>query len=165
MGHVRGRHDAGVQGRDRPGRHLPRLTGKGGILAAGSAKVQNCTVVDNVSELTGYVAGIKVEGSATVKNTILWNNVNAADNARAEMGGDASRFDHCFTDDPGLVGKRGREFQIRSNSPCRNAGVTESWMTGALDVYRQPRIDNPKRSVDIGAAECQKTEGTVLIMR
>ncbi|MBQ6924564.1 MAG: hypothetical protein IJQ73_07980, partial [Kiritimatiellae bacterium] len=105
------------------------------------------------------------EGSATVKNTILWNNVNAADNARAEMGGDASRFDHCFTDDPGLVGKRGREFQLRSNSPCRDAGVTESWMNGALDVYRQPRIDNPKHSVDIGAAECQKTEGTVLIMR
>ena len=142
-----------------------RLTGEGGIVAAGSAKVQNCTVVDNVSELTGYVAGIKVEGSATVKNTILWNNVNAADNARAEMGGDASRFDHCFTDDPGLVGKRGREFQLRSNSPCRDSGVVESWMTGALDLYRQPRIDNPKRSVDIGAAECQKTEGTVLIMR
>ena len=37
--------------------------------------------------------------------------------------------------------------------------------TTSLDVYRQPRIDNPKRSVDIGAAECQKTEGTVLIMR
>ena len=142
-----------------------RLTGEGGILATGSAKVQNCTVVDNVSELAGYVAGIKVEGSATVKNTILWNNVNVADNARAEMGGDASRFDHCFTDDPGLVGKRGREFQIRSNSPCRDAGVVESWMTGALDVYRQPRIDNPKHSVDIGAAECQKTEGTMLIMR
>ena len=142
-----------------------RLTGEGGILAAGSAKVQNCTVVDNVSELTGYVAGIKVEGSATVKNTILWNNVNAADNARAEMGGDASRFDHCFTEDPGLVGKRGREFQIRSNSPCRGAGVVESWMTGALDLYRQPRIDNPNRSVDIGAAECQRTDGTMLIMR
>ena len=37
--------------------------------------------------------------------------------------------------------------------------------TTSLDVYRQPRIDNPKHSVDIGAAECQKTEGTVLIMR
>ena len=47
----------------------------------------------------------------------------------------------------------------------RDAGVTESWMTGALDLYRQPRIDNPKHSVDIGAAECQKTEGMVLIMR
>ena len=142
-----------------------RITGEGGILAAGSAKVQNCTVADNVSELTGYVAGIKVEGSATVKNTILWNNVNEADGGRAEMGGDASRFDHCFTDEPGFVGKPGREFLLRSNSRCRDAGVVESWMTGALDVYRHSRIDNPKHSVDIGASECQKTDSTLLIMR
>ena len=142
-----------------------RLTGEGGILATGSAKVQNCTVVDNVSEHTGYVAGIKVEGSATVKNTIIWNNANEADGVRADIGGDTSRFDHCFTDNPGFVGKRGREFLLRSNSPCRDAGVVESWMTGALDVYRQPRIDNPKHSVDIGASECQRTDGTMLIMR
>ena len=140
-----------------------RLTGEGGILATGSAKVQNCTVVDNVSELAGYVAGIKVEGSATVKNTIIWHNVNEADGVRSDIGGDTSSFDHCFTDDPCLIGKRGREFLIRSNSPCRDAGAVESWMARAKDVYGNPRIDKPNKPVDIGAAECQRTDSTMLI--
>jgi len=142
-----------------------RITGEGGIYLEGNAKVQNCTVVDNVSELAGYAAGIQADGNASVKNTIIWNNVNEANGARVETGGSSSRFDHCFTDDPVLVGKRGREFLIRSSSPCRDAGVAEAWMTGAIDLYHQPRIDNPKKTVDIGASECQRTDSTMLIMR
>ncbi len=132
----------------------------------GSGKAINCTVTGNVTTTSGETAGVAALGaSSVVRNTILWNNVNEADEQRAETSGAAARFDHCSTEDPIFVGRPGREFLIRSNSPCRDAGVTEPWMTGALDFYGKPRIDKPAKPVDIGAAECQKTEGTLVIMR
>jgi hypothetical protein len=145
--------------------------GAGIVLSAdgngrGSGQAINCTVTRNVTTTSGETAGVAALGaSSVVRNTILWNNVNEADGVRAETSGDAARFDHCCTEDPIFVGRPGREFQIRSNSPCRDAGVTESWMTGALDFYGRPRLDKPTKPVDIGAAECQKTEGTMLIMQ
>ena len=145
-----------------------RLRGSGGIVAGKNAKVLNCTVTGNVSTTAGMTAGIAVSNvTAVVRNTIVWHNVNEADGARAEMGGVGAPvcFDHCATDDPQFIGRPGREFLIRSSSPCRDAGVTESWMRSALDFYGNPRIDKPAKPVDIGAAECQKTDGTMLIMR
>jgi hypothetical protein len=132
----------------------------------GSGKAINCTVTGNVTTTSGETAGVAALGaSSVVRNTILWNNVNEADEQRAETSGAAARFDHCSTEDPIFVGRPGREFLIRSNSPCRDAGVTEPWMTGARDFYGKPRLDKPAKPVDIGAAECQKTDGTMVIMR
>ena len=145
-----------------------RLRGSGGVVAGKNAKVLNCTVTGNISTTAGLTAGVAVSNAtAVVRNTIIWNNVNEADGVRAEMGGVGApaSFDHCVTEDPVFVGRPGREFLIRSNSPCRDAGVTESWMSGARDFYGNPRIDKPAKPVDIGAAECQKTDGTMLILQ
>ncbi len=80
------------------------------------------------------------------------------------VGAPAS-FDHCFTDDPGFVGRPGREFELRTTSPCRYIGVTESWMRDARDFYGNPRLYKANHPVDIGASECSRSDGTVLIFR
>jgi len=44
-------------------------------------------------------------------------------------------------------------YRLQSDSPCINAGANRDWMEGARDVYGNPRIDNFRRTVDIGAYE------------
>jgi len=58
----------------------------------------------------------------------------------------------CVATDAKFVDAANGDYRLRPDSSCRNKGLYPSWMTGALDVYGQPRISG--RRVDIGAAEC-----------
>ena len=144
------------------------LKGCGGIIATGTAKLENCTIVGNVStNTTGTVAGLRIDapwGNAKfdvkVSNTIVWDNhwkaANTGEDAVKNVGGVngyASRLISCWTEsDPKLRGSGKFEFRPTSGSPCIDAGRSLSWMDdAAVDVYGRPRMQG--KGPDIGAAE------------
>ena len=141
------------------------LRGCGGILATGSAKVENCTIVGNVStNENGTVAGLCIRQhywfqlTAKVYNTIAWDNLwtNGSNSAVKNVGGAddyASRLTSCWTaGDPKLRGHGKFAFRPTSDSPCVDAGSPLSWMDEtAVDVYGRPRKQG--KGPDIGAAE------------
>ena len=144
------------------------LKGCGGIIATGTAKVENCTIVGNVSTNTeGTVAGLRIDapwGNAKfdvkVYNTIIWDNhwkaADTGEDAVKNVGGVSgyvSRLKNCWTEgDPKLRGSGKFAFRPTSGSPCIDAGSLLSWMDEtAVDVYGCPRKQG--KGPDIGAAE------------
>ena len=73
----------------------------------------------------------------------------------------AAAFTNCFIVNP-LFANNGTgfgtnllngtyDFRLKMNSPCRDAGTNETWMTGAMDLFGNTRILN--NVVDIGCYE------------
>lgn len=92
-----------------------------------------------------------------VNGTIVYGNTTKG--AAAEIGGVAGYAD-CFENcligvDPQLRGKGAKAYRPMTASPCIDAGLTLDWMTDALDVYGQPRVqgEGAVKKPDIGAAE------------
>ena len=57
-----------------------------------------------------------------------------------------------------------RDYRLKAGSPGWNQGLVQAWMTGALDLDGNPRID--RRYVDIGAYETPyRSSGTICILR
>lgn len=70
----------------------------------------------------------------------------------------------CVTANPGFVGFAGFDFRITADSPCWNTGRKAAWMSDALDLWGNPRIDH--KFVDIGAYEVPYfARGTHFIVR
>ena len=132
------------------------LKGCGGIRAGGTAKVENCTIVGNLStNATETVAGLHVaDTNAKAYNTIAWDNRwNGAVKDVGGTGNYASCLESCWTaGDPKLRGRGKFAFRPTSDSPCVDAGLWRPWMDGtARDAYGRPRVSG--RNPDIGAAE------------
>ena len=142
------------------------LKGCGGIIATGTAKVENCTIVGNRSTNTAAtVAGLRIDTpwannkfDVKVYNTIVCDNLwtNGSNSAVKNVGGAsgyASRLKNCWTeDDPKLRGRGKFAFRPTSDSPCVDAGCQLPWMDdAAVDVYGRPRKQG--KGPDIGAAE------------
>ncbi|MCX6993592.1 MAG: hypothetical protein NT011_10685 [Kiritimatiellaeota bacterium] len=157
--------------------------GGGGIDAAGSGSlIQNCTIVSNrtVQSGGGITLGIWYAASLTIENTIIWGNREGADGSGASsnlyIGQGPNTFTNCctsprivsayatevntITNDPRFVSVTAADFRLQSDSPCINAGVNRDWMEGGWDAYGNRRIDNFRRTVDIGAYE-YLSKGTV----
>ncbi|MCX6993442.1 MAG: hypothetical protein NT011_09915 [Kiritimatiellaeota bacterium] len=146
----------------------------GGIAAYdNSTTIQNCTVVSNYASVGwgGLYIG-RTNVALKVENTIIWGNSSADTYSNWIMSanvGAVSTFSNCctspkfynaygnltdvntITNDPRLISTT--DFRLQSSSPCINAGVNRDWMENALDVYGNRRIDNFRRTVDIGAYE------------
>ena len=135
------------------------LQGCGGIVVGKYGRVENCTVIGNVStNAAATVAGVKIlDASASVVNTVVFGNLWGE--AASEIGGVtgyADCFDRCLIGvDPQLRGKGKWVYRPTSASPCLDAGRTLNWMTEALDLYGQPRVQGQGavKRPDIGAAE------------
>ena len=111
-----------------------RSRGEGGVRLTGASVMENCTVVDNSVATAGHAGGVSVEGeTASVVNTIVWNNTNTVDQVRRETTGAADRFDTCRTEDP-LFKRRGDKWQLRTKSPCLNHSGLISSMALTLQV-------------------------------
>ena len=136
----------------------------GGVLLTGSSVMENCTVIDNKASKANSAGGVAVgsDNLATVVNTIIWNNTNTTDHVRRETSGMAERFDTCWTEDP-VFKSRGDKWQVRTKSPCMNAGKPLDWMDGATDIYGNPRVRYG--TPDIGAVESPYDPGMMLIVR
>ena len=130
------------------------------------ASVVNCTVAGNtVSELAqdpGLANGWFVAGAVT--NTIIKGAFQLDEGATTE-------FSHCCTDalmpgegnidkDPRLKVKKG--YQIRSSSPCVDAGDPMGWTEGDVDLAGNPRLRNGK--IDMGCYQ-SILQGLMLLMK
>ena len=65
--------------------------------------------------------------------------------------------------DPLFVDSTSGDYRLQVWSPCCNRGQAKTWMSGATDIYGQPRVFGSR--VDIGAAECQEIRGMMLLVR
>ena len=69
------------------------------------------------------------------------------------------------TNPPQFVNVAGRDYHLKSTSPCVNTGMNQLWwMTGATDLDGQRRIDPVSGIVDMGCYE-YATRGTMFIIR
>ncbi|MCX6993311.1 MAG: hypothetical protein NT011_09250 [Kiritimatiellaeota bacterium] len=149
--------------------------GGGGVDACYSSSIQNCTIVSNRTIKTGggLTVGIWYTTQLKVENTIIWGNREGADGSGTYsnfyIGQGTNTFTNCctspniasayaaavntITNDPWFVAASNDNYRLQSDSPCINAGVNRDWMEGALDVYGNRRIDNFRKTVDIGAYE------------
>jgi formylglycine-generating enzyme required for sulfatase activity len=142
----------------------------GGGTWGGSSR--NCLVVRNISPLGGGAYGGSLAnctltgnssgrgGGATdsaLTNCIVWLNTASTESNVANCVVSYS----CTTPDPGGAGNitadplfidpANGNFHLQSASPCLDMGTDEAWMTGAVDLDGNPRIQG--LAVDIGAYE------------
>ncbi|MCX6992560.1 MAG: right-handed parallel beta-helix repeat-containing protein [Kiritimatiellaeota bacterium] len=147
----------------------------GGVDARVNASIQNCTIASNEATLKEG-GGINLDGSysAQLENTIIWGNSGSGTASNWYIyptGSGTNTFTNCctapdiagvgaytatevntITNDPRFV-NNATDFRLQPDSPCINAGVNRAWMDGAQDLDGYRRIDNFRKTVDIGAYE------------
>jgi hypothetical protein len=146
------------------------LTG-GGICyktySTGTGRVENCTIVSNLTYPSYSGAGIYCEAGSTgvVINSIIYSNSGGASpNWYTNTPG--MSFVNCcttptnnlpgsgnITNDPAFVGYAAGNYRLAISSPCINAGTNLSWMSGATDLDSHSRLDHYSRIVDMGCYE------------
>lgn len=141
-----------------------------GIYVGANGKVENCTVVSNVSlKATAASFGCYVaNATGSVTNTIVALNVDVNGNA-ANAGGKESSYGNCAVPggfgansvaaDPSFKNTGKLDFHLNGDSPCVNAGTVLPWMAGGLDLDGRRRNC---RGPDIGCFERLETGMTVI---
>ena len=172
-------------------------TGGGGLMFATYSDItlENCTIVsNNIWNTSGYKSGgIHHRFTGKLKNCIVafntvcgeredanyWNDVNTlttdnfinccSDLANNKFGSS------CVIGDPKFVDPANGDFRIQPDSPCRDKGANEDWMSAsaidpvtgrrvkALDLAGVPRLYGAY--VDIGCYEVWFPKGTALTLR
>ena len=156
----------------------------GGIYLAGNvASAVNCTVVDCSASVAG---GIWVKSGAVARNCVV---ANCQTGGVWEVGGEfvfahsaivsEGTVDHCATDDEAkfndtcvigtvatfFMDSGAGDYTPASESPLIKAGVVpDGWNAdGFTDLAGRPRVTNGR--ICIGAYECAKVRGLVIIIR
>ena len=140
----------------------------------GSRIFESCTFADNVGTAWMWVENNNSSRSITFRNNVWAGNKTTGGAVMAIGAGGWLIANNCVvdarndttgtwtnittTDDPGLK----RDYSPRSDSPCIDKGLHQSWMDTALDLSGNPRILH--KAVDIGAFEYRQT-GTILSLR
>lgn len=129
----------------------------GGVALSGAGTIENCTVYGNSATLSG--GGLYVETNGTIRNTIVWSNT-APDGSDWTVSAYANA-DYCcarplcgapsITSDPVFANAPSGDFRLRTDSPCIDTGLQQSWMTGASDLRARPRVTGS--APDLGAYE------------
>jgi hypothetical protein len=138
--------------------------GDGLYVAGGAVVVESSTIVTNGGE------GLRqASGTVAVTNSILWaNGVDATGTvvaAYSDIGvaGPAVVRLSCLSTNPLFMFPATNNYRLAEGSPCINAGLTLSWMTGATDLDGQRRIMAGR--VDMGAYEALPPGGSVFKFR
>jgi fibronectin-binding autotransporter adhesin len=138
--------------------------GDGLYVAGGAVVLESSTVVTNGGEGLRQAAG-----TVAVTNSILWGNgVDATGTvvaAYSDVGvaGPAVVLLSCLSTNPLFMFPATNNYRLAEGSPCINAGLTLSWMTGATDLGGQRRIMAGR--VDMGAYEAMPPGGSVFKFR
>jgi hypothetical protein len=155
----------------------------GGVRAqSASAAIRNCTITDNWEYDATKGSGLQLDQAATVVNCIIARNGRngaPADFANNLLGKTNNVSYTCVwppafnyaaltkmvTSDPRFMDPAGGNFRLNKLSPCRNQGLYQSWMLGAVDLDGAVRVDH-KEAVDLGAYEAPyHAPGAMLILR
>jgi hypothetical protein len=116
---------------------------EGGGGGAQESALINCTVVSNSCRNPYTLMPGGGIYNCDLSNSIVYNNNGSGTNNNCYGGTLVS----SWTSDPLFT----NNFRLRSNSPCRNTGINQSWMTGAKDLAGKRRIMGG--IVDIGCYE------------
>jgi hypothetical protein len=153
---------------------------------AGTYFMDNCTVVDGV----GVAGGAAILLPATAINLVCRNSIicsnslNLAAASRTSIGAAAGAYAYitnsfvrplptagrysltdCITNgSPGFATFVGEDYHLTKGSVCCDNGLFQTWMTGAFDLDRNPRIDWSGKIVDRGCYEYtpQPPRGTLI---
>ncbi|HBA83810.1 MAG TPA: hypothetical protein DCZ95_06935 [Verrucomicrobia bacterium] len=144
----------------------------GGVFAEGGGELESCTIVDNQSE--SYGAVFFLLGGKMV-NCVIYANKKEGyapdDQFNVGLYGGNQTIHHCCSipvlpgyantsNDPQFVNAAASNFHLAATSPCRDVGSNSTWMVGAVDLDRLPRICNG--IVDMGAYEWADTDADEL---
>ncbi len=142
-----------------------------GTVNVAGGKLVNCTIADNICSQAA-IPMVRVEGKASVANTISWNN-----RASPDISGPGT-VSHCCYANAAAVNANGnvagaplfraaaaRDYTLRPSSPCRNAGLNAAFDTleDATDLAGLPRLFG--KAIDIGCYELQSGAGTLLLLQ
>ena len=154
--------------------------GAAGIRFMGG-RVENCTVVSNVTAQSGALAagldcGPTDKPSArSILNSIVRGNfgLNGETNVTSRAGLTATyTLTEPVLPGAGNIGgdpkfRNTRNFRLRASSPAVDKGLYQSWMDGAVDLDGKPRIHvNPttgEGTVDLGCYENQRAGLSLLV--
>jgi len=135
---------------------------RGGVMS-------NCTVAGGtaVGNLGGGGGGVYINFTGTVHNSIVYHNNNGnhlhySNNTNLlalwsyscttpQPSGEGIIVVSTITSAPLLMNHTGYDGALQAESPCRNAGQWQAWMTNAMDAAGHPRI--VESNVDMGALE------------
>jgi hypothetical protein len=142
----------------------------GGIWSwCGELLIRNCTIVSNRAT-TMWGGGLYVHpnsGPMTIINTIIYSNTalnNNCPNYAADTSNGVFFTNSCtmplptnstgnITNYPQFADWSNNNYRLTDNSPCVNTGKNQAWMTRAVDLDGQRRIDRLSGLVDMGAYE------------
>ena len=154
-------------------------SGGGIFLAATNAVVDSCTIVSNSS--SGVGGGLCHRWGGSVTNTIIAFNLKGGSMETTSSWclnvgtpSDAYRnccvwpaassvflsANGCVNADPKFADAANGDFQLSMGSPCKNAGILESWMADASDLAGKARVYG--NIPDIGCYELKYPMGLVI---
>lgn len=147
----------------------------GGGVSIGVGTMESCTVVSNTSAGTDG-GGVRVHGSTTptIINSIVRDNVYLTA-VPSNFGAGTPVVSYSCLEftwvgaggniwvDPQFMGAATGDYRPRYDSPCRNKGLNQAWMVGAVDLAGMPRIQ--VHVVDMGAYEALTPPGTCFTVR
>ena len=113
-------------------------------------EIENCTVVDNSMGIE------RSQGSISVINSIIWNNVDDIDGTVTLAycnieDGDNDGVNGCISLDPLFVDTNAANYQLDKGSPSIDTGFDLDWMSGATDLDGNKRRQAGR--VDMGCYE------------
>ena len=150
----------------------------GGVLAIGSSRVENCTIVGCLGRQCG---GLWIGDTATAINTVIaGNNVFLDGNdytlqyASNNVSGLINRASYCATDDEGAINELciagnttdffvdfdKHDYRIKGGGSLYNAGIVYDGIS-AVDLLGKPRVIG--KAPDIGAYESKNTSLLIYI--
>jgi len=142
------------------------LTNFGGLLVS-TGIVESCTIVSNYAGVAG--GGLCINGPAVGTNSIVYFNTSPSAANFTNISGNTGLSYCCvtpavdgtgnITNDPVLISPAGGDYRLHMNSPCVNAGTNQAWMTNAVDLEGNVRVQN--NIVDMGAYERLVWQGTI----
>ena len=162
------------------------------LAAYANPVIDSCTIAKNRSGSSGG-AGIMHRWGGTVTNCIIASNIRATSGGSAEETGSdwclpdpadstarvSSAYvnccvwpavddvflaaNGCVNADPKFTDAANGDFTLAKGSPCKDAGVVESWMASAFDLAGMKRVRG--NSVDIGCYEGDPPMPTMISFR
>jgi predicted outer membrane repeat protein len=144
-------------------------TGNGGGVHADGCTIESCTIVGNTS--SGNGSGVyQTMGGSVLRNNIIYYNENTdaylsmsitLDNScyQTYVNSPSMSANDSFTNAPLFISRGSGygtshvagNYMLTPDSPCKDTGLNQGWMTGAVDLMGTNRIENG--TVNIGAYE------------
>jgi hypothetical protein len=152
-----------------------QLGAGGAVYLNAGTLLNNCTIVSNQVRNTVLTIGGGVQhAGGGITNCIIY--FNTTSNQPSDVGSanqstiayscapeltNAANFN--ITGDPLFAYTNAVDYHLKGESPCRNTGVVQPWMTGTTDLDGDRRVFN--RQVDMGCYQSSGPRGTVFVIR